>query len=541
MLKQEQEEYQRENIDWSHIDYFNNKIICDLVEQPHKGMISVIDEASFNVGHVNDEILLEHLSKKLKDHKHFKSRDTDLTDKTLAIKTEFRIRHYAGDVTYQIKNFIDKNKDSLYQDFKRLLFNSKNQFVKTMWPEGAQSIKEITKRPLSVANLFKNSMIDLVQNLSTKDPFYVRCIKPNETKSSEAFDYEKVKNQVYYLGLLENVRVRRAGFAYRLTYEKFLHRYKCLSDKTWPNPRYGGVKDNVSVLLREFQYDEDVRYGVTKVFIKSPQTVFGFESKRNDRIPQIVVFLQKHWRGALSRRYYKRLKAANQIARQYKHFKARQYILNLIKVYGSVKNRQDFGKKLMWPTCSRTFFKIDDILRKVYTRWRCYMVLRPYPPNLRTEMYLLSISCELIKNRPISSNLVQKWKGDYLADIVENPKSVSYKQTMDNLKATDGFTRVLFSSLVQKMSRHIKSQSRSMVVTDRYLYRLDEKFKLCKTYSLSDVCKARINDESDNQLVVLSLRNSDSDLVFYLDARKNVEFIDRVPELLANIYRVQIK
>ena len=75
VLKQEQEEYQRENINWQHIDYFNNKIICDLVEQQHKGMISIIDEASFNVGSkVDDVLLLEHLSKQLKEHKHFASR-----------------------------------------------------------------------------------------------------------------------------------------------------------------------------------------------------------------------------------------------------------------------------------------------------------------------------------------------------------------------------------------------------------------------------------------------------------------------------------
>lgn len=74
VLKQEQEEYQRENINWQHIDYFNNKIICDLVEQQHKGMISLIDEASFSVGKIDDETLLEHLSKQLKDHKHFASR-----------------------------------------------------------------------------------------------------------------------------------------------------------------------------------------------------------------------------------------------------------------------------------------------------------------------------------------------------------------------------------------------------------------------------------------------------------------------------------
>lgn len=93
-----------------------------------------------------------------------------------------------------------------------------------MWPEGSQKVTEVTKRPQTVATMFKNSMIGLVQNLSSKDPFYVRCIKPNELKSAQSFDYERVKTQVLYLGLLENVRVRRAGFAYRTTYEKFLER-----------------------------------------------------------------------------------------------------------------------------------------------------------------------------------------------------------------------------------------------------------------------------------------------------------------------------
>ena len=78
VLKQEQEEYQREHINWTHVDFFNNKIICDLVEQPHKGMISIIDEASFSVGKVDDELLLEHLSKQLKEHRHFTSRAVSL-------------------------------------------------------------------------------------------------------------------------------------------------------------------------------------------------------------------------------------------------------------------------------------------------------------------------------------------------------------------------------------------------------------------------------------------------------------------------------
>lgn len=57
MLKQEQEEYQREGIEWTNVEYFNNQIICELVEQPHKGIIAIMDEACLNVGKVTDEVM----------------------------------------------------------------------------------------------------------------------------------------------------------------------------------------------------------------------------------------------------------------------------------------------------------------------------------------------------------------------------------------------------------------------------------------------------------------------------------------------------
>ena len=90
------------------------------------------------------------------------------------------------------------------------------------------------------------------------------------------------------------------------------------------------------------------------------------------------------------------------------------------------------------------------------------------------------------------------------------------------------------------MNRHIKTQMRAIVVTDKYLYRLDEKFKTKKApINIHDIVAAKINDESDNQLIVLTFKNSENDLVFYLDSRNKQ--VDRVPEFLANIYRIQIK
>ncbi|XP_058301312.1 unconventional myosin-Id isoform X9 [Hylobates moloch] len=100
VLKQEQEEYQREGIPWKHIDYFNNQIIVDLVEQQHKGIIAILDDACMNVGKVTDEMFLEALNSKLGKHGHFSSRKLCASDKILEFDRDFRIRHYAGDVVF---------------------------------------------------------------------------------------------------------------------------------------------------------------------------------------------------------------------------------------------------------------------------------------------------------------------------------------------------------------------------------------------------------------------------------------------------------
>lgn len=102
--------------------------------------------------------------------------------------------------------------------------HSEHALLKEQWPEGAQAVTEVTKRPKSAGSRFKESMIALVDNLKTKVPFYVRCIKPNEIKSPVKFDDERCLHQVSYLGLMENVRVRRAGFANRQPYERFAQR-----------------------------------------------------------------------------------------------------------------------------------------------------------------------------------------------------------------------------------------------------------------------------------------------------------------------------
>ncbi|XP_061616421.1 unconventional myosin-Ig isoform X3 [Phyllopteryx taeniolatus] len=168
ILQQEQGEYNREGIQWQHIDYFNNQIIVDLVEQQHKGIISILDEACLTVGRVTDTVCLDSMDIKLAQHPHYTSRKLTPTDKTMDFQKHFRIRHYAGDVTYSVEGFLDKNRDLLFQDFKRLMYHSSNPVMKEMWPDGQLSITEVTKRPLTAATLFKNSIVALVDKLACK-------------------------------------------------------------------------------------------------------------------------------------------------------------------------------------------------------------------------------------------------------------------------------------------------------------------------------------------------------------------------------------
>lgn len=530
VLKREQEEYQREGIEWKKIDYFNNQIICDLVEQPHKGVFAIMDEACLNVGKVTDEMLLEAMDKKLVNHKHYTSRQLSPMDKALKHKEEFRIRHYAGDVVYNINGFLDKNKDTLFQDFRRLLYNSSNKIISAMWPEGAMDITKTTKRPVTAGTLFRNSMIDLVKTLTSKEPFYVRCIKPNEMKSPSLFDDKRVKHQVCYLGLVENVRVRRAGFAYRQRYDKFLKRYKMISQFTWPNFRAGSDKDGTRVLIEERNFTYDVKYGKTKIFIRSPATLFALETARSELIPGIVILLQKLWRGTLCRIRYRKLKAALYIMHYYRRAKICKYLQHLQHTFRDVKKMRDYGKSVMWPAPPLAVRPVVYTLRAAHARWRAWMILRSVPRENWPQLRLKICAASALKGKRSSWGQNRKWEGNYLAQQQDNPNSAAFSASISNLRNVDKFQMVLFSSYIQKTNRYNKAADRALLISDNSIYKLEtKKFKAMRKGSpIEEVTGLSLSPGRDQLLVIHS--NKGNDLVVALKTQASDE--DRVGELV---------
>uniref|UniRef100_A0A6Q2ZJH5 Myosin motor domain-containing protein n=1 Tax=Esox lucius TaxID=8010 RepID=A0A6Q2ZJH5_ESOLU len=309
-LKSEQEDYEAEGISWEPVKYFDNKIICDLVEEKHKGFIAILDEECLRPGESNDISFLEKLEDTLGGHAHFVTHKlaNGKTRKTVG-REEFRLIHYAGEVNYSVSGFLDKNNDLLYRNLKEVLCQSDSQILRECFQR-----EEVTDQKPLLCSLHQTQ----------------RC-------QAARFDEALVRHQVKYLGLMENLRVRRAGFAYRRHYQAFLQRYKCLCPGTWPN-WHGKLADGVATLVQHLGYKpEEYKLGKTKIFIRFPKTLFttedaldarrGYrERSKYQRIRNAVLVIQSAWRGMKSRRRARcRRHAANVVRKFIKGFIYRHY------------------------------------------------------------------------------------------------------------------------------------------------------------------------------------------------------------------------
>ncbi|CAM9723719.1 unnamed protein product [Ectocarpus sp. 6 AP-2014] len=289
-IRAEQDDYEAEGVEWEHVDYFNNKTVCDMIEGRH-GLLSLLDEVSSYKDN-DGKVLVNRYNRVMANHDHYfpgeeavygtgygrrrssasvngfsngnngsgsgkaplkatssgragAGADAVYSRVTVArgdkhfldAKQMFGIRHFAGNVTYAADRFIEKNADRLHGDVKRLLAKSTNPLAAELFREGAKSAGPHNKarRHPSLSAQFKKQVDALCGSLARCRPHYVRCIKPNSTKTPLKVDETMLTHQVTYLGLRENVRVRRQGYAYRMPFEHFVRRYGFLSESTWPD------------------------------------------------------------------------------------------------------------------------------------------------------------------------------------------------------------------------------------------------------------------------------------------------------------------
>ncbi|XP_056913438.1 myosin-7-like isoform X2 [Takifugu flavidus] len=350
MFVLEQEEYKKEGIEWTFIDFGMDLQACiDLIEKP-MGIMSILEEECM-FPKASDATF----KAKLYDHHLGKSSNFQ---KPRIIKgrpeAHFALMHYAGTVDYNINNWLVKNKDPLNETVVGLYQKSNLKLLSILFANYAGADAETggkgkgSKKKGSsfqtVSALHRENLNKLMTNLRSTHPHFVRCIIPNETKTPGAMEHPLVMHQLRCNGVLEGIRICRKGFPNRILYGDFKQRYRILNPNAVPEGQFIDNKKAAEKVLGSLDIDHNqYKLGHTKVFFKAG--LLGLlEEMRDDRLALIITGIQARSRGLLARIEFQKI------------VERRDALLVIqwnIRAFMGVKN---------WPWM-KLYFKIKPLLR----------------------------------------------------------------------------------------------------------------------------------------------------------------------------------
>merc|ERR1719410_285355 len=314
----EQEEYQREGIEWKFIDFgLDLQPTIDLIEKP-MGIMALCDEECW-FPKATDKTFTEKLTNSHAAHPKFVKSD-------FKSDADFSILHYAGQVNYSAAKWLMKNMDPLNENIVQYLQNSQDPFVCHIWKDAEivgmaqQAMTDtqfgrVTKRGMfrTVSQLYKEQLSKLMVTLRNTNPNFVRCIIPNHEKKAGKINAPLVLNQLRCNGVLEGIRICRQGFPNRIPFQEFRQRYELLTPNVIPKGFMDGKKA-CEKMIEALELDPGLfRIGQSKIFFRAG-VLAHLEEERDLRITDLVVKFQAYCRGLLARRnYQKRVQQLNAI------------------------------------------------------------------------------------------------------------------------------------------------------------------------------------------------------------------------------------
>lgn len=440
------------------------------------------------------------------------------------------MKHYAGNVTYKVDGFVEKNKDTLFTDLIISMKMSTCHLISHIFKDDDTENK---KRPLTAGTQFKNALNALVDRLLAGNPHYVRCIKPNEEKRALSVNEERTRHQIRYLGLLENVRVRRAGFAFRQPYDRFLHRYKMVCPETWPfwksNDRDGCVKVLQSMNLGNADY----KTGKTKVFLKDPKTLFALEERREKELPKIVTKMQNVVRGFLARKKYGKTRAAMRIVAFFRWARSKYYLKQVLTTFKGVENTPDVGMKtIQWPPAPPILQKGLEMMKELQATWWAHEKLRTVAPGDMAALKQKVRAYELFHGNKVWIP-ARCWESTYL-ERDTNPNRIAYSKSMEKLFAKYHDQKVMFCDYMDKRNSKNKMQRRGIVVTEANIYKQDPKKHTIaqEPIPVAAISKVILSKGKDQLIIIQTGGGAHPDLLLDLTCGTEEDGKERISEFV---------
>ncbi|XP_061080576.1 myosin-16-like [Conger conger] len=306
MFVLEQEEYKKEGIEWTFIDFGLDLQACiELLEKP-MGIFSILEEqcvfpkatdATFKAA-----LYENHLGKSSNFMKPKGGRKGP--------EAHFELVHYAGTVGYNISGWLEKNKDPLNETVVGLFQKSTVPLMAVLFKEeeSAAGTKKQKKGASfqTVSNFYREQLNKLMTTLRSTAPHFVRCIVPNEFKQSGVCDAHLVLHQLACNGVLEGIRICRKGFPNRLQYPEFKQRYYVLNPNVIPKGFVDNKKASELILGTLGLDNSEYRIGHTKVFFRAG-VLAKLEDMRDERLAKIMTMLQARSRGFIMRIEFKKM------------------------------------------------------------------------------------------------------------------------------------------------------------------------------------------------------------------------------------------
>ncbi|PVD34762.1 hypothetical protein C0Q70_06039 [Pomacea canaliculata] len=274
-------------------------------------------------------------------HHHHTSNPLYLKPKGQQNRT-FGLSHFAGSVFYNSRvmlflcrqGFLEKNRDTFNADLMRFVNTSKSKFLRSLFAADVTTTnlpgKDTVRRAPTLAAQFKKSLESLMKTLSQCQPFFVRCIKPNEFKKPLVFDRELCCKQLRYSGMMETIRIRRAGYPIRHHFDKFVDRYRLLVTGVGPSHRVDCSAAAAAICLQVFK-NADYQIGKTKVFLKDAQDAY-LEQQRELALTEKTVLIQTAVRcWFYRRRFVQERTAIVTVQRQWRMIAERRRFLKMHK------------------------------------------------------------------------------------------------------------------------------------------------------------------------------------------------------------------
>ncbi|XP_028626468.1 unconventional myosin-VIIa isoform X2 [Grammomys surdaster] len=392
VFKLEQEEYDLESIDWLHIEFTDNQEALDMIANRPMNVISLIDEESkFPKG--TDATMLHKLNSQHKLNANY-------VPPKNSHETQFGINHFAGVVYYESQGFLEKNRDTLHGDIIQLVHSSQNKFVKQIFQADVAMGAETRKRSPTLSSQFKRSLELLMRTLGACQPFFVRCIKPNEFKKPMLFDRHLCVRQLRYSGMMETIRIRHAGYPIRYSFVEFVERYRVLLPGVKPAYKQGDLRGTCQRMAEAvLGTHDDWQIGKTKIFLKDhhdmlleverdkaitdrviliQKVIRGFKDRSNFlRLKSAATLIQRHWRGHHCRKNYElirlgflRLQALHRSRKLHKQYRlARQRIIEFQARCRAYLVRKAFRHRL-WAVITVQAYARGMIARRLHRRLR---------------------------------------------------------------------------------------------------------------------------------------------------------------------------